>query len=145
LSIVWYSKKIREHNVSETGSVSVLSFRNVVFSAFLEYQTMDKVQKHSNSECYTPSSEPIRIYLKSFALIIPCVQIPVTCGFLKLDDKCTKDRTPRSESILFASTSHQLLMIDAKAVSESWIPTSREGFVVVVVVVVVVVQCVLPV
>jgi hypothetical protein len=24
---------------------------------------MDKVQKLSNSECYTPSSEPIRIYL----------------------------------------------------------------------------------
>jgi hypothetical protein len=23
---------------------------------------MDKVQKHSNPECYTPSSEPFRIY-----------------------------------------------------------------------------------
>jgi hypothetical protein len=27
----------------------------------LEYQTMDKVQKPSNPECYTPSSEPFRI------------------------------------------------------------------------------------
>jgi hypothetical protein len=26
-----------------------------MFSSFLEYQTMDKVQKPSNSECYTPS------------------------------------------------------------------------------------------
>jgi hypothetical protein len=25
---------------------------------------MDKVQKLNNSECYTPSSEPIRIYLE---------------------------------------------------------------------------------
>jgi hypothetical protein len=28
---------------------------------FLEYQ-MDKIQKPSNSECYTPLSEPFRIY-----------------------------------------------------------------------------------
>jgi hypothetical protein len=28
----------------------------------LEYRTMEKVQKPSNSECYTPSSEPFRIY-----------------------------------------------------------------------------------
>jgi hypothetical protein len=27
---------------------------------FLEQWTMDKVQKLNNSECYTPSSEPIR-------------------------------------------------------------------------------------
>jgi hypothetical protein len=39
------------------------SFRNVVFFNFLEYWTMDKVQKLSNSECYTPSSGPTRIYL----------------------------------------------------------------------------------
>jgi hypothetical protein len=26
---------------------------------FLEYQTMDKVQKPSNSKCYTPLSEPL--------------------------------------------------------------------------------------
>jgi hypothetical protein len=25
---------------------------------------MEKVQKPSNSECYTPSSEPFRIYMK---------------------------------------------------------------------------------
>jgi hypothetical protein len=38
------------------------SFRYVVFSNFLEYWTMDKVQKRRNSECYTPSSELFRIY-----------------------------------------------------------------------------------
>jgi hypothetical protein len=31
---------------------------------FLEYRTMDKVQKPSNPECYTPSSEPFRIYVQ---------------------------------------------------------------------------------
>jgi hypothetical protein len=29
---------------------------------FFEYRTMGKVQKPSNSECYTPSSEPFKIY-----------------------------------------------------------------------------------
>jgi hypothetical protein len=29
----------------------------------LAYRTIDKVQKPSNSECYTPSSEPFIIYL----------------------------------------------------------------------------------
>jgi hypothetical protein len=79
--------KTTEHNVSTTGSVSVLrwggrhlhcwlpqkqltspgdgnrsSFWNTAFSSFLEYQMMDKVQKPSYSECYTTSSEPFRIY-----------------------------------------------------------------------------------
>jgi hypothetical protein len=31
-------------------------------SGTLKYRTMDKVQKPSNSECYTPSLEPFRIY-----------------------------------------------------------------------------------
>jgi hypothetical protein len=52
-SIVRYSKK---HPVSET-------------SSFFEYRTMEKVQKNSefctNSVCYTPSSEPFRIYSHS--------------------------------------------------------------------------------
>jgi hypothetical protein len=30
---------------------------------FLEYRMMDKVQEPSNSVCYTPSSEPFRIYM----------------------------------------------------------------------------------
>jgi hypothetical protein len=71
-SIMWYS---REHDVSETGSVSVLRcllpyhLRTETdpvseTSYSLEYQTMDKVQKPSNSVWYTPSSEPFRIYLK---------------------------------------------------------------------------------
>jgi hypothetical protein len=38
------------------------SFRNVVLFSLLEFQTMDKVQKTSNPECHTPSSEPFRIY-----------------------------------------------------------------------------------
>jgi hypothetical protein len=53
-------------------SISIVnrsSFRNVVFSNFLEYWTMDEVQKLSNSECCTPSSEPIRIYMPSFVLL----------------------------------------------------------------------------
>jgi hypothetical protein len=29
---------------------------------FVEYRTMVKVEKSSNSVCYTPSSEPVRIY-----------------------------------------------------------------------------------
>jgi hypothetical protein len=29
---------------------------------------MEKAQKPSNSECYTPSSEPFRIYLDNFSL-----------------------------------------------------------------------------
>jgi hypothetical protein len=60
----------RKHNVSETGSVSVLRLgegrkhirfpKRCVFK-FLKYRTMGKVQKPSNSEYYTPSSEPFRI------------------------------------------------------------------------------------
>jgi hypothetical protein len=30
---------------------------------FVEIQMMDKVQKLSSNECYTPSSEPFRMYL----------------------------------------------------------------------------------
>jgi hypothetical protein len=38
------------------------SFRNVVFSAHLDFWTMDKVHKPSDSECYAPSSESFRTY-----------------------------------------------------------------------------------
>jgi hypothetical protein len=38
------------------------SFPNSFFSSFLEYRTMNRVEKPSNSECYTSSSEPFRIY-----------------------------------------------------------------------------------
>jgi hypothetical protein len=37
------------------------SFRNSVL-LYLEFQTMDRVQKPSNSECYTPPSEPFRFH-----------------------------------------------------------------------------------
>jgi hypothetical protein len=37
------------------------SYQNVMFSDFLEYRTLDKVQKPSNSVSYTPSSDPFRV------------------------------------------------------------------------------------
>jgi hypothetical protein len=39
-------------------------FRPVSILRFLEYRTMDKVRKPSNSDCYTPSSERFSIYAK---------------------------------------------------------------------------------
>jgi hypothetical protein len=79
----------RKHDVSETGSVSVLKWegktptqlvlleranfnqwgrkqfqfpkRRVFY--FIENRTIEKAQKPSNSVCYTPSSEPFRIYI----------------------------------------------------------------------------------
>jgi hypothetical protein len=80
--------KTWEHNTSETGSVSVLrwggrhllscvpyieltsisdfgnwnlQFKKCCVLLFLEYQTTNKVQNPSNSECYRPLSEPFRI------------------------------------------------------------------------------------
>jgi hypothetical protein len=46
------------HLRMETDPVSEMLYSVV----FYEYWTMDEVQKPSNSECYTPSSEPFRIY-----------------------------------------------------------------------------------
>jgi hypothetical protein len=40
-------------------------FRNVVFSSYLEFRVMGKVHKSSDSWCYTPSSEPFRLYLEN--------------------------------------------------------------------------------
>jgi hypothetical protein len=34
-----------------------------MFTTYLEYRMMDKVHKLSDSECYTPSSEPFRFYI----------------------------------------------------------------------------------
>jgi hypothetical protein len=42
----------------------LLSISKIVATSqfyFLECRTMDRVQESSNSECYTPSSEPFRI------------------------------------------------------------------------------------
>jgi hypothetical protein len=36
------------------------SFRNVVFSSYLEFWTIDKAHKSGDSECYTSSSEHFR-------------------------------------------------------------------------------------
>jgi hypothetical protein len=37
------------------------SFRNVVLSNYLEFQTFGKVQKRGEFECYAPPSEPPRL------------------------------------------------------------------------------------
>jgi hypothetical protein len=52
LSIVQYSKK-RE----KTTFWKLDFFRNVVFSRFLEYWMMDRVEKPSSAECHTPLLE----------------------------------------------------------------------------------------
>jgi hypothetical protein len=39
------------------------NLRKVVFTSYLEFRTMDKVQEPSDFECYTPPSEPFRFYL----------------------------------------------------------------------------------
>lgn len=46
------------------------------FLYFLEYRPMEKVQKPSNPECYTQSSEPFRIYVKVVVFwdVTPCNQ-----------------------------------------------------------------------
>jgi hypothetical protein len=45
------------------------SFRVVSFYSYLEYRTMDKVQKRIDSECYTSSSEPFRVYHRVLELV----------------------------------------------------------------------------
>jgi hypothetical protein len=46
--------------VQFSSTLDISSLLGRVFQ-FLEYQTMDKVQKPSNPECYTPPPEPFRI------------------------------------------------------------------------------------
>jgi hypothetical protein len=41
---------------------NITSFRNIVYSSYLEFRTMDKVRKTSDSQCCTPKSEPFRFY-----------------------------------------------------------------------------------
>jgi hypothetical protein len=73
----------RKHNVSETGSVSIFrwregdaysvgsfrkcnlrtTFRNVVFSSYVESLMMDKVLKRRYPECYTISLERFRFHI----------------------------------------------------------------------------------
>jgi hypothetical protein len=48
------------HPSHEEGNRS--NFRNVRFSTYLEFWITDKVQKPVDSECYTPTSEPFRLY-----------------------------------------------------------------------------------
>lgn len=81
LSVIRYFKK---HNISDTGSTSVLrwglgltrgleqiQFLNCcVLQCSLEYWRVDKVQKPSNPECYTSLSEPFRIELGTYYVVI---------------------------------------------------------------------------
>jgi hypothetical protein len=46
------------------------SFRNVVFYSYLEFRTMDKAHKLSNSECYTQLSEPFKLYMQFISIIL---------------------------------------------------------------------------
>jgi hypothetical protein len=53
-------------------------------SCLLEYQMMEKVQKPSNPECYTPLSEPFRIYVfKTFNKYFICYQATFTAWVLR--------------------------------------------------------------
>jgi hypothetical protein len=49
---------------SPSANVNRPIFPNVVFSSYLEFRTMDKVQKPRDFQCYTrsTSSEPFRFY-----------------------------------------------------------------------------------
>jgi hypothetical protein len=42
----------------EDGNRSSVQLPKRLFSSYLEFRTIGKVQKPSDSECYTPSSEP---------------------------------------------------------------------------------------
>jgi hypothetical protein len=58
---IWISPFYRTQQYAfspEEGSRA--SCRNIVVS-FLEYWTMEQVQRHSNSECFAPSVEPFRL------------------------------------------------------------------------------------
>jgi hypothetical protein len=50
---------------------------NHCVSKYLEFLMIDKVQKHSNSECYIPSSEPFRF--------------PPNQSFMVLCQKCLRE------------------------------------------------------
>jgi hypothetical protein len=72
LSIVQVSKnKLKKHDVSETGSVSVLRWGKNLFCLFFHTRTMDKVRKPSISESYTPSSESYSNQFNTFLITNP--------------------------------------------------------------------------
>jgi hypothetical protein len=52
------SLSLPPHLKTETDPVS----ETLCFLSYLEVQTMDAVHKPSDAECYTPSSEPFRLY-----------------------------------------------------------------------------------
>jgi hypothetical protein len=56
-----------------------LSF-GILVSRIQSYRTMDKVQKPSNSEYYTPSSEPFRIFVVIFTFSLYDIFISLFCS-----------------------------------------------------------------
>jgi hypothetical protein len=55
---------VRNSKYIEKGNVSIYSkyIETLPFSIYLEFRTMNKANKPSDSERYTPSSEPFRFY-----------------------------------------------------------------------------------
>jgi hypothetical protein len=45
-------------------------FRNVVFTSYLEFRTMVKIHKPSDSECYTPWAELFAFYQYVSSLVL---------------------------------------------------------------------------
>jgi hypothetical protein len=87
LSIVQHSE---QHRVSEKAPVSKMCSP--------EYHMMDKVQKHSNDKCFTPTSEPFRVYLilnvlhqllhwERMAHKLDCMLPDRTCVYFRVSNK----------------------------------------------------------
>jgi hypothetical protein len=68
-------------------------FQNVVFSSYLEKRTMDKFHKPNDSECYSPSSEPFRLFLVnavySHMSCFPILILIIFCMFSDNHSLCT--------------------------------------------------------
>jgi hypothetical protein len=60
------------------------NFQNFMFDTCLEFLTVDKVQKASDSGCYTASSEPFGLYLTIYAGIVHFITSP-TSGCISVD------------------------------------------------------------
>jgi hypothetical protein len=105
LSIVQNSKHLKKHNVSKTRSVADTLYFLVTY---LEFWTMDTVLKRSDSEHYTPSSEPFRIPLYAWILgtnlLLPALvhslhqSVLPKCWHLSLKLHCTVSQESHSLS-----------------------------------------------
>jgi hypothetical protein len=104
LSIVRISTN-RKHSISETGSVS-----ETLCFLFVEIRTMDKVQKLSSNECYTPSSEPFR----SQSMFLSYCQIH---SFTPLQDQRQNYSLAYSNFCVFRQQTRRQKVLDWIAVS----------------------------